>query len=53
MDQPSLLIAPDISNTKDAVPVLPIADFLDRVNLGVEPDREETRKIIQTSDFSI
>ena len=51
MDQPTLLIAPDISNTKDAVPIPVVADFLDRVNLGVTPDREETRKLIDDSDL--
>lgn len=50
-DQPSLLIAPDISDTKEAVPIPPIAEFLERVNCGVQPTREKTRQIIENSDW--
>lgn len=47
--QPSLLIAPDISNTESAIPVRAIARFLDRVGLGVLPTREQTQCFIERS----
>lgn len=50
-DQPSLLIAPDISDTKEAVPVPLVPELLDKIGYGVKPTREETRKIIEQSDL--
>lgn len=50
-DQPSLLIAPDISDTKEAVPVPFVPELLDKLELGVKPTREETRKIIENSEL--
>ena len=49
--QPSLLIAPDISNTESAIPVRAIARFLDRVGLGVLPTREQTQCFIESSQL--
>jgi len=48
-NQPSLLIAPDISDTESAVPIRAVAQFLDRIGLGVLPKREETQCFIQRS----
>lgn len=52
-DQPSLLIAPDISDTQEAVPISPLADFLDRINQGVKPNRKDTIKFIQQQKNSL
>ncbi len=49
LNQPSLLIAPDISNTESAIPIRAIARFLDRVGLGVLPTREQTQCFIERS----
>jgi hypothetical protein len=49
LNQPSLLVAPDISNTESAIPVRAIARFLDRVGLGVMPTREQTQCFIEGS----
>jgi hypothetical protein len=49
--QPSLLIAPDISNTESAIPkpLAFIAHFLDKIKLGVLPTREQTQCFIANS----
>lgn len=47
LDQPSLLIAPDISDTADAIPIPPVAGFLNWIGRGVKPDRDETHKLLQ------
>jgi hypothetical protein len=51
--QPSLLIAPDISDTQSAIPkpLAFIAHFLDRYNLGVLPTRKQTQGFIAKSDL--
>lgn len=49
IDQPSLLIAPDISDTESAIPIRAIARFLDRVGLGVKPTRGQTQCLIDRS----
>jgi hypothetical protein len=49
LDQPSLLIAPDISDTESAIPVRAIARLLDRVGLGVKPTRSQTQCFIERS----
>jgi len=49
--QPSLLVAPDISNTESAVPIRTIARFLDQVGLGVLPTREQTQCFIERSQL--
>lgn len=51
--QPSLLIAPDISDTHDAVPIAPVADFLDRINKGVNPTRNKTIEYIRDTKNSL
>ncbi|MDZ7962835.1 MAG: DUF1350 family protein [Aulosira sp. DedQUE10] len=51
LDQPSLLIAPDISNTESAIPIRAIARFLDKVGLGVLPTREQTQCFIERSQL--
>jgi hypothetical protein len=47
--QPSLLIAPDISNTESAIPIRAFAHFLDKIGLGVLPTREQTMCFIDKS----
>lgn len=47
--QPSLLIAPDISDTESAIPVPALARFLDRIGLGVLPTRKQTQCFIEAS----
>jgi Protein of unknown function (DUF1350) len=49
VNQPSLLIAPDISDTESAIPVRAIARLLDRIGLGVEPTRSQTQCFIERS----
>ena len=50
-DQPSLLIAPDISNTESAIPVRALAQLLDKFGLGVQPTREQTQCFIDSSSL--
>jgi hypothetical protein len=45
LNEPTLLIAPDISDTSEAVPV--VGGLLDLVGLGVRPNRKETQQIIE------
>lgn len=52
-NQPSLLIAPDISNTYDAVPVPPVAAFLDVIGQGVKPNRDETQALLKEKKNSL
>ncbi|MBP5971663.1 DUF1350 family protein [Brasilonema sp. CT11] len=49
--QPSLLIAPDISDTQSAIPkpLAFIAHFLDQIKLGVLPTRKQTQCFIEGS----
>lgn len=49
--QPSLLIAPDISDTQSAIPqpLAFIARFLDRIGLGVLPTRKQTQCFVEKS----
>lgn len=49
LDQPSLLIAPNISDTKSAIHIRAIALFLDRIGLGALPTREQSRCFIRGS----
>jgi len=50
MNQPSILIAPDISDTKDALPGIPkLPTLLDRLGLGVKPTRRETQTLVSQS----
>ncbi len=50
-NQPSLLIAPDISNTESAIPVRALAQLLDKLRLGVLPSREQTQCFIDSSSL--
>lgn len=50
-DQASLLIASDISDTKSAIPVRLLYNFLDRIGLGVLPTRKQTMRLIDSSQF--
>ncbi|MBD2449101.1 DUF1350 family protein [Nostoc sp. FACHB-152] len=51
--QPSLLIAPDISDTESAVPqpLAFIARFLDKFGLGVLPTRKQTQCLVENSNL--
>jgi Protein of unknown function (DUF1350) len=51
LNQPSLLVAPDISDTESAVPIRAIAHLLDRIGLGVKPTREQTQCFIDRSQL--
>lgn len=51
LNQPSLLIAPDISNTESAIPIPALARLLDRLGLGVKPRRKQTQCFIRLSDL--
>jgi Protein of unknown function (DUF1350) len=51
LSQPSLLVAPDISNTESAIPIKAIAHFLDRVGFGVLPTRKQTQCFIEGSQL--
>ena len=48
-NQRSLLLAPDISDTESAIPVKSLAKLLDRLGLGVLPDRQQTLCLIDRS----
>jgi Protein of unknown function (DUF1350) len=51
LNQPSLLVAPDISNTESAIPIPAIASFLDRIGWGVKPSRAQTQCFIERSQL--
>lgn len=51
IDQPSLLMAPDISDIQDALPIPPLARFLERLSLGIRPNRRETQTLVQQSQL--
>lgn len=48
-DQPSLLIAPDLSDTKEAVQIAPLAQYLDDIGRGVQPNRQEMSEKLKNS----
>lgn len=48
-NQPSLLIAPDISDTQTAIPIKCLANWLETLGLGVQPTRQETLELIEHS----
>jgi hypothetical protein len=48
-DQPSILIAPDMSDTYDAVKIGIIAQYLDNIGRGVNPNRAETKARLAAS----
>lgn len=49
LNQPTLLIAPDISDTESAIPIPVVARWLDRFRLGVAPTRSQTQCLIERS----
>ncbi|MBD1909053.1 DUF1350 family protein [Leptolyngbya sp. FACHB-16] len=49
--QPSLLIAPNISDTKSAIPLRWLASKLDALKLGVLPTRQQTQTLIEKSQL--
>lgn len=49
--QPSLLLAPDISDTQSAVQFRVLAQLLDKLKLGVRPTRAQTQCLIKQSDL--
>lgn len=51
LNQPSLLIAPDISDTADSIPVPLVPSLLDMLNLGIRPSRTQTQNIIEQKDL--
>jgi Protein of unknown function (DUF1350) len=48
-DQPSILIAPNISDTQKAVQFKWLATYLDRTGRGVQPNRAEIKSTLQAS----
>lgn len=50
-NQPSLLLAPDISDTDSAIPIKPLAHFIDKIGLGVLPSRSQTQCMIDQSQL--
>ncbi len=51
LNQPSLLIAPDISDTQSAIPFESLAHFIDHIGLGAIPNRKDTQELIKLSDL--
>ncbi|PSB27065.1 DUF1350 family protein [Stenomitos frigidus] len=51
LGQPSLLVAPDISDTESAIPIRALAQFIDRFGLGVLPTRKQTQCFIERSQL--
>lgn len=49
--QPSLLLAPDISDTESAIPIRTLAQLLDQLNLGAQPTRRQTQCFIEESSL--
>lgn len=48
-NQPTQLLAPDISDTTSAVPLKALAHLFDRLGLGVQPTRQQTLDLIDRS----
>nr|WP_242020248.1 DUF1350 family protein [Nodosilinea sp. FACHB-131] len=48
-NQPTQLLAPDISDTTSAVPLKSLAHLLDKLGLGVRPTRQQTLALIDRS----
>lgn len=49
LHEPALLLAPDISDTRDAVPFAWLARLLDKLERGVKPSRAEMQALIGKS----
>lgn len=50
-DQPSLLIAPDISDTSSAIPIVSLAKLAERLGWGAKPTKEQTQHLIEASSL--
>jgi len=50
-NEPSLLIAPDISDTDSAIPIEAVAKLIDRLGRGVRPTKEQTQLLIENSSL--
>ena len=48
-NQGSVLIAPDISDLESAIPIRSLAALLHRLNIGVQPNRQQTLDLIEQS----
>lgn len=51
LDEPSLLLAPDIGDTAAAIPVPILPQILDALGLGVRPTRAETQQLIRDDEL--
>ena len=47
--QGSVLLAPDISDLESAVPIRPLVALLNRLNISVQPNRQQTLSLIRQS----
>lgn len=47
--QSSVLLAPDISDLKDAIPIRVLVTLLNRLKISVQPDRQQTLELIRQS----
>lgn len=50
-NEPSLLIAPDISDTDSAIPIEAVAQLVDRLGRGVQPTKKQTQLLIKNSSL--
>jgi hypothetical protein len=50
-NQPSLLLAPDISDTESAIPIQSLAHFIDQMGWGVLPSRTQIECMIHRSQL--
>lgn len=50
-NEPSLLIAPDISDTNSAIPLTLIAKLIDKLGRGAKPTKEQTQLLIENSSL--
>lgn len=50
-DQRSIIVAPDISSTNDAIPIPFLPQILDGIGLGVNPTQKETFNLIKASSL--
>jgi len=50
-NQPSLLLAPDISDTESAIPIQSLAHFIDQMGWGVLPSRTQIECMIDRSQL--
>lgn len=50
-NEPSLLVAPDISDTDSAIPIEAVAQLIDRLGIGVQPTKSQTQLLIKNSSL--